>query len=121
MSDVRGVPWREAWRTVAYCWAVSAVVVAFLSFFEDSDGLPVAAPVVILLARWFWERHRYRAAGAAAAIAGCAGVGVLIDLTRPHLGRMPADALSTAVGATLAIAVFTAVSRLTAPLAESGT
>jgi hypothetical protein len=116
MDDVRGVLWREAVRTTGFCWALCAVVAAFLSFFRRlEDGLPVAAPVVMVLTRWFWNRHRYWVAGVAATLAGSLGVGFLVDLTRPHLGNLYADELATAVGATVAIVAFTAVSRLTAP------
>ncbi|MFF4796420.1 hypothetical protein ACFY2M_43940 [Streptomyces sp. NPDC001276] len=115
MGDVRGVPWREAARKTGFCWALCAVVVAFLSLFGDVAGLPVAAPVVMVLTRWFWEQHRYWVAGIAATLAGSLGVGLLVDLTRPHLGNLYGDTLATAVGATVAIVAFTAVSRLTAP------
>ncbi|MGW9025500.1 hypothetical protein ACWGQ5_14965 [Streptomyces sp. NPDC055722] len=116
MDGVRGVPWREAFRTTGFCWALCAVVAAFLSLFGGvEDGLPVAAPVVVVLTRWFWERHRYWVAGIAATLAGSLGVGFLVDLTRPHLGNLYGDALATAVGATVAVVAFTAVSRLTSP------
>ena len=116
MDDVRGVPWREAVRKIGFCWALCAAAVAFLSLFRGQEGsLPVAAPVVMVLTRWFWERHRYWVPGIAATFTGSLVVGFLVDLTRPRLGNLYAQGLATAVGATVAIIVFTAVSRLTAP------
>ncbi|WP_392749605.1 hypothetical protein [Streptomyces sp. LN590] len=114
MSDVRGVPWRETARVTALCWVVCTVAYAILNLI-DQPTLPIAAPVVMLLARWFWDRHRHRAAGAAAAFAGSAVVFVLTDLARLHWDRIAADALTTAAGATVALAVFTGASRLTPP------
>ncbi|MGW2841104.1 hypothetical protein ACWCWD_25330 [Streptomyces sp. NPDC001493] len=81
----------------------------------DRSTPPIAAPVVMLLARWFWDRHRHWAAGTAAAFAGSAVVFVLTDLARLHGDRIAADALTTAAGATVALAVFTGASRLTPP------
>ncbi|TWV42536.1 hypothetical protein FRZ03_19870 [Streptomyces misionensis] len=116
MGDVRGVPWRDAARKTGFCWVLCAAVAALLSPFRDLEGgLPVAAPVVMVLTRWFWERHRYWGAGIVAALAGSLVVGILVDLTWPHLGKLYADALATAVGAAVSIVTFTAVSRLTAP------
>lgn len=114
MGDVPGVPWRETARVMALCWVVCAVAYAILSIL-DQPTLPIAAPVVMLLARWFWDRHRHWAAGAAAALGGSAVVFVLTDLARPHWDRIAADALATAAGATVALLVFTGASRLMPP------
>ncbi|MFB6838090.1 hypothetical protein [Streptomyces sp. NPDC056361] len=114
MGDIRGVSWRETAQVMALCWAVCAVAYAVLNLL-DQPTLPIAAPVVMLLARWFWDRHRHWAAGAAAAFAGSVVVFVLADLTRPHWHRITADALATAAATTVALVVFTGASRLMPP------
>lgn len=57
MGGVRGVPWREAAQVAALCWVVCVLAYAVLSLL-DIKQLHVAAPVVILLGRWFWDRGR---------------------------------------------------------------
>ncbi|MFI2371640.1 hypothetical protein [Streptomyces sp. NPDC018833] len=114
MGDVRGVPWRETARVTALCWVVCAVAYAILKLL-DQPTLPIAAPVVMLLARWFWDRHRNWAAGAAAAFAGSAVAFVLTDVVRLQWDRIAADALTTTAGATVALIVFTGTSRLMPP------
>ncbi|MFD9006986.1 hypothetical protein ACFV0T_39640 [Streptomyces sp. NPDC059582] len=118
MSEIRGVPWRETARVMALCWAVCGVAYSILNVL-DEPTLPIAAPVVMLLVRWFWDRHRHWAAGAAATFAGSAVVFVLTDLARPHWDRIAVDALGTAAGATVALVFFAGASRLMPPTTRS--
>lgn len=118
MGERRGAPWRETAQVMMLSWVVCAVAWGILSLL-DGTGLPVAFPVMVILANWFWHRHRYWAAAAAAACAGSVVAFVLTDLARSHLDRIAADALATAGGATVALVVFTGTSRLTSPATRS--
>ncbi|MFV5996130.1 hypothetical protein ACNPQM_27920 [Streptomyces sp. NPDC056231] len=100
-----------SWVACGAAWGILSLL--------DETALPVGAPVVMLLARWFWARHRYWAAGAAAACAGSVVAFVLTDLARPHLDRITADASATACAATVALVVFTGVSRLASSATRS--
>ncbi|MFG2951325.1 hypothetical protein [Streptomyces adustus] len=100
-------------------WVVCAVAWGVLTLLDETT-LPLGAPVVMLLANWFWSRHRYWVAGAAATCAGSAVALVLIDLARSHLDRIAADAWVVAAAATVALVVFAGASRLTTRAARSG-
>ncbi|WP_328752767.1 hypothetical protein OHT57_45030 [Streptomyces sp. NBC_00285] len=114
MGERRGVHWRETGQILMLSWMVCAVAWGILSLL-DGTGFHVAFPVVVILANWFWNRHRYWAAAAAAACAGSVVVFVLTDLARSHLDRIAADTLATAGGTTVALVVFTGASRLASP------
>lgn len=119
MGEWRGVPWREAAQVIVVSWVVCGVAWGILSLLDESM-LPLAAPVVLLLVNWFWYRHRYWAAGAAAVCVGSAVAFILADLARPHLDQITAGALATAGAATVALVVFTGASRLKSPATRSG-
>ncbi|MFI5681554.1 hypothetical protein [Streptomyces cellulosae] len=106
MSERRGVPWREAAQVMVLSWMACGAAWGILSLLDETT-LPVAAPVVILLTCWFWARHRYWSAAAAAACAGSVVAFVLTDLARPQRDRITADASATACAATIALVVFT--------------
>lgn len=108
-----GVPWREAARIGALCWAVLAVVYGILHLFHQTDTFPIGFPVVVLMANWFMNRHRYWVPGGVAALVGSLVTFALIDVARLHLDRLTADTLSVATGSAVSVLVFTAASRLT--------
>ncbi|MFF6996091.1 hypothetical protein ACFY93_14265 [Streptomyces sp. NPDC008313] len=72
----------------------------------------MSAPVVMVLARWFWLRHRLWGPGAVAALAGSAAAFLVADALRPSPARLPADTLATETGLVVALVVFTVCSRL---------
>lgn len=112
--EARPVEWSEAaWMLVA-CSVVCALACAVLALLGEPQ-LPVTAPVVMLLAQWFWTRHRRWGAGAIAAIAGSPVVFVLADRLRPRLDRLLADTAATEAGVLVALVVFTGCSRLRSP------
>ncbi|WP_143204082.1 hypothetical protein [Streptomyces kebangsaanensis] len=74
--------------------------------------LPVAAPLVSVLGRWFFTRHRHWGAGPVAAVTGSVVLFALVDRLRPDLDRLLADTTATAVGLVVAMAVFTVGSRV---------
>ncbi|MCX4738993.1 hypothetical protein [Streptomyces antibioticus] len=111
VGEARVVTWGEAGRILVWCSVVCGVVWAVLALLGEYQ-LPVAAPVVMLLVQWFWDRHRHWGAGVAAGLSGAAVVFVLVDGLRPHLDRLTADALATEAGAAVALVVFTGWARL---------
>ncbi|MFB6962291.1 hypothetical protein ACFCYB_36265 [Streptomyces sp. NPDC056309] len=84
---------------------------AALELFDEGQ-FPVAAPVVMVLGRWFYNRHRHWGAGLVAAVSGSVVVFTLVDRLRPQMERLLADATATAVGLVVAMAVFTVCSRV---------
>ncbi|OQD56750.1 hypothetical protein BM536_007155 [Streptomyces phaeoluteigriseus] len=72
----------------------------------DQDTGPVQAPVVMVPARRWWQRHRDWAAGAAAGLVGSLVVFALLGPLRAHLDRLarrparspPADSVGLAGG-----------------------
>ncbi len=110
-TEDRGVPLREAAVVLAGCWAVCALTYGVLRA-VDEPALPVTAPVVFLLGWWFVNRHRRWVPGAAAFLLGSPVLFLLVDVLRRHLDRPDADALATAAGTLVALAVFTTASRV---------
>ncbi|MEV6613164.1 hypothetical protein AB0N31_04620 [Streptomyces sp. NPDC051051] len=105
--------WPEAARTTLGCAVVCVLAYAALTLLGQDTG-PVQAPVVMVLARWWWERHRDWAAGAAAGLAGSLVVFVLLGPLRAHLDRLAADSSATCAGAVTGVVVLTVGSRLRA-------
>lgn len=77
---------------------VCGLAYAALAPLDQGTG-PVQAPVVMMPARWWWERHRDGAAGAAAGLAGSLVVFVPLGPLRAHLDRPAADSPATCAGA----------------------
>ncbi|WP_367322631.1 hypothetical protein [Streptomyces sp. HUAS ZL42] len=112
MAEAKPVTWSETARVLAWCSAVCGATWAVLALSGERQ-LPVAAPVMMLLARWFCARHRRRwGAGATAALSGAAAAFILVDGLRPHMDRLVADTLATEAGAAVALVVVTACSRI---------
>ncbi|MEV5079078.1 MULTISPECIES: hypothetical protein [unclassified Streptomyces] len=111
VSGDRPVLWAEAARVAAGCLVVLALTWAALELLDERQ-FPVAAPVVMVLGRWFYNRHRHWGAGLVAAVSGSVVVGTLVDQLRPHLDRLLADTTATAAGLVVAMAVFTVCSRV---------
>lgn len=111
VSEIRPVTWGEAARMMVACSVVCALACAALALLGEPQ-LPVTAPVVMLLAQWFWTRHPYWGPGVVAALTGSPVVFVLVDHLRPRLDRLLADAAATEAGVLVALVVFTACSRL---------
>ncbi|MFJ1650514.1 hypothetical protein ACIOC2_03675 [Streptomyces sp. NPDC088337] len=107
----RPVTWAEAARVAAGCGVVLALTWAALEFFDERQ-FPVAAPVVMVLGRWFYNRHRHWGAGLVAAVVGSIVVGTLADRLRPDVDRLLADTTASAAGLVVAMAVFTVCSRV---------
>ncbi|MFF9452416.1 hypothetical protein [Streptomyces flaveolus] len=103
--------WTEAARVATGCAVVLAITWAVLALFDERQ-VPVAAPQVMVLGRWFYNRHRHWGAGLVAAVSGSAVVFTLVDRLRPHMDRLLADTSATAAGLVVAIAVFTVCSRV---------
>ncbi|MFB7114117.1 hypothetical protein [Streptomyces sp. NPDC056190] len=78
----------------------------------DERQFPVAAPLVMVLGRWFYNRHRHWGAGLVAVVFGSVVVFTLADRLRPHVDRLLADTTATAAGLVAAMAVFTLCSRV---------
>ncbi|MDQ0831420.1 hypothetical protein QF032_003264 [Streptomyces achromogenes] len=113
MNEVRPAPvaWSDtAWRAIG-CSVLCGLAYAVLALLGE-DQLPVSAPVVMVLARWFWLRHGLWGPGAVAALAGTAVAFLVADALRPSLDRLPADTLATEAGLLVALVVFTVCSRL---------
>ncbi|WP_445524221.1 hypothetical protein [Streptomyces cyslabdanicus] len=107
----RSVMWAEAARVAVGCAVVLAITWTALELFDERQ-FPVAAPPVMVLGRWFYNRHRQWGAGVVAAVSGLVVVGTLVDRLRPHADRLLADTMATAAGLVVAMAVFTARSRV---------
>ncbi|MFE4414140.1 hypothetical protein [Streptomyces sp. NPDC056821] len=102
----RPVMWAEAARVAAGCVAVLALTWAALELFDERQ-FPVAAPPVMVLGRWFYNRHRHWGAGLGASVSGSVVVFTLVDRLRPHVDRLLADTTATTAGLVVAMAVFT--------------
>ncbi|MEH0550868.1 hypothetical protein [Streptomyces sp. B21-101] len=111
MDEARPVTWGETAWMLTWCSAVCGSAWAVLALLGERH-LPVSAPVVMLLAQWFWARHRRWGAGVVAGLSGSGVVFALVDGLRPHLDKLFADALATEAGAVVALVVFTGCSRL---------
>ncbi|PZH01474.1 hypothetical protein C1I97_22395 [Streptomyces sp. NTH33] len=111
VSERRPVTWAEAAKVSVQCAVVLAVTWAALDQLGERQ-LPVAAPLVFVLARWFFTGRRHWGAGLAAAVTGSAVLFVLADRLRPRPDRLLADTVATAVGLAVALAVFTLGSRV---------
>ncbi|MGW5780397.1 hypothetical protein [Streptomyces sp. NPDC003863] len=109
MTVRRRATWREAGWVFAVCWALCGLGGALLSLAGEGSP-PVAFPVVLVLAHWFWRRPD-RVAGV---VAGCAGSVVVlgaVELLRPVMVRAVADPVATGLGASATVVVFTVVAR----------
>ncbi|MFE7208843.1 hypothetical protein ACFY0A_01270 [Streptomyces sp. NPDC001698] len=111
MSGDRPVLWAEAARVAAGCVVLLALTWAALELLDERQ-FPVAAPPVMVLGRWFYDRHRHWGAGLVAAVSGSVVVFTSVDRLRPHLDRLLADTTATAAGLVVAMAVFTLCSRV---------
>ncbi|MFD9603113.1 hypothetical protein [Streptomyces sp. NPDC059970] len=87
---------------LAITWAVLELI--------GERHVPVVAPMMVVLTRWFYNRHRHWGAGLVAAVSGSPVVFVLDDRLRPPMERLLADATATAVGLVVAMVVFTVCS-----------
>ncbi|MFD4972320.1 hypothetical protein [Streptomyces sp. NPDC058424] len=111
MSGDRPVLWAEAARVAAGCVVVLALTWAALELLDERQ-FPVAAPPVMVLGQWFYNRHRHWGAGLVATVSGSVVVFTSVDQLRPHLDRLLADTTATAAGLVVAMAVFTLCSRV---------
>ncbi|MEU9207782.1 hypothetical protein AB0D27_07455 [Streptomyces sp. NPDC048415] len=111
MSGAGPVTWREAGTGAGGCWAICGLACAVLTLLGEPE-IPLAAPAVMFLARWYWIRHRCWVAGAVAMVVGAVSVFVLADNLRPHVALLAADALAVGAGLFAALIVFTGVSHL---------
>ncbi|MEU8764596.1 hypothetical protein [Streptomyces sp. NPDC048659] len=119
MTEPYGVAWREAGRVLAGCWAACGVMAGLLLLVGGPSPPPpvFAFAAMTVLARWFW-RHRDWTAGVSAGCAGSVAVLGAVELLRPVTDRGVADPLATALGALVAIVVFTRVARARATRAR---
>ncbi|MFF4795961.1 transposase family protein, partial [Streptomyces sp. NPDC001276] len=93
------------------CVVVLALTWAALELL-DGRQFPVAAPPVMVLGRWFYDRHRHWGAGLVATVSGSVVVFTSVDQLRPHLDRLLADTTATAARLVVAMAVFTVCLRV---------
>ena len=110
----RSVSWSEAALVAAACWLTSGLGYGVLAALDEPE-LSVAPLIGMGLVQWFWARHRLWPAAIAAGLAGAVVLLGLVDALRPTLGRYVADSLATGAAATVALAIFTLVSRARAP------
>ncbi|WP_093894707.1 hypothetical protein [Streptomyces sp. Ncost-T10-10d] len=91
------------------------VMAGILSLPGDWSSGTAVAPVVMTLAQWFWQRHRYWIAGGEPGVAGAIVAFLVVEAVRPGLRNPLAAPLGVAIGVTVSLAVFTIGSRWEAP------